>query len=326
MELWVLERALEENFESSDLRQGLFLYQKNAVTNLKISTDQITASVKNGYAKYKVEFDYDELEYEEYIEFDGECTCPEKFYCPHQAAVIYQTIEKLKKGAAKIQSLPHQLKGTHAGEFRELPIDAGLQNAIEKYGPRRYNRLSWNEQFQGDFISKSEIKLEAVSSYNHHYGHPKAMLIKMEKEKVFVKCLTCNDETKILCKHQMPLLEAASDILQQYFNGLPDSYDTALVNIAQQLNISTETVDKYFKMRLLPKGIGFVPKENNMVDEEWLKEVKGLGNQSKTDKKLFIETTTEQLTEGREQKYAFFWTVDDDRRAVTGRLKLYFQK
>ena len=329
MELWVLEQALEESFDYSDKRQGRSLYQKNVVSELKIHRDQITAKVKDGYSSYEVVFELEEYALEDYVDFDGECTCPVMFYCKHKAAVLYRAIEQLKQNenqSSKTSKFPPHLPGSHSDEYRELPLDAGINYALNRYAPKRYNRLGWNEKIQGKFLSKSEIEIQTFTT--HHYGHYRgsSILVKFENGNFFVKCQTCNSKIKTLCEHQIAILASAGQTIQQYFNGLPDSYDNILAEGAKQLNISTETLLKYFDMSLLPSGMAFLPKEENIVNDQWLQGVKDLGTQTKAHKKDFITTETERLTEGREQQFAFFWTIDNDRRAITGRLQLFFQK
>ena len=225
--------------------------------------------------------------------------------CKHQAATLYAAIELIryqpidKNEKTKKRATPNiipppppsnKLEGMHAGEFRRLPITETLAIALKKYQPKQYSSLTWNESFEGHFISENEIELETVSTqfYYRHNDKKKIRLI-LEDGEFFVKCLVCTSPEKKLCAHQMAILIAAKDILDTVDYQSSDFYNQVLLKGASKLGFSTEVIKKYFIPKISYTGFSFTPKEDNMVNEKWIKETQKLSQRAKGNRQDIIK-------------------------------------
>lgn len=310
VDLYILEEFIDESFDFYTKKAGKELFQNNAVQDLSITEYDIVAKVLDQRVYY-VSFDL--FEDEEFAYLDGNCTCG-IVACKHQAAVLYAVLDKLKNPSKSSSEIivpsKGELEGNHAGNYRHLPLDKGLSHAISHYqNEHYYYTQNWGENFIGSFISPKEIEFINYSNNPHIYHRNKKRVRLKEKDgKVYIKCFTCSDPTKTLCKHQWDMLSALSDTLGKLdLQNLKKTYLDIFEAVAKERNSNPKTIKKYFNINITSEGITLVAKHTNIVGEQWMKNTQQILDHSKELRKKNINKNTLSLEEGRAQRYAFIW-------------------
>jgi hypothetical protein len=324
-----LKQALREDFDYSTTQRGKTLFETKSVLSISIESNDIHALVLELGNSFLITFNY--AENEDYIKFEGMCTCG-KLNCQHQAAVLYAAIDaneikqiKSKKTIPiptppKPKPISYNLEGKHAGKYRLLPLPNSLANSLILYGSTQYPRLSWNETFEGNYISPHELEIKNIQEGSYHRNSNKYKIsIKIEKDgEVYVQCLNCSDTKNKLCNHQLTLLNAAKEVLEKFVLNNPNHYQESLEDAAQQLKLSPKIITKYYQVKLLSGGLVVVGNKSNMVNNKWLELTQNIQLNTIYERADLIQQETNRLEEGRKIQYGFFWAnlgkynYDDD--------------
>ncbi|MEM6966321.1 MAG: DEAD/DEAH box helicase, partial [Bacteroidota bacterium] len=322
-----LTEALQEDFDYSTTAEGRKIFENQGILTLSVSRNEIEATVLDRGKSFFVHFERSEDG--KYIVFEGYCTCG-KPSCKHQAATLCAAIAQRKKrparpvtsartnkGTPNIKPLPIQLEGTHAGEYRLLPMSSNLQDALSRYRPKRYQGLAWSETFEGTFITPDEIEFTNIVTNSYYFNSgEKKIRLKVKDGEVYVRCLSCTDTSKKLCTHQMALLIAASNVLNRYdLKNLEASYQSIVKDAAEKLNTTPEILTKHYQVKLLATGPEVASKHDNMVGKNWIEKTQKITDRSKEYHQELVEKQTMRLQEGRGQRYAFVWS---HKEAVDG--------
>jgi SNF2 family DNA or RNA helicase len=322
----LIEDTLREDFSGRALEQGRALFLEGAVMKIRITKNDLEASVRDGKHMHVV--DFERIEDWEYIFFEGYCTCGEEC-CKHQVAALHAAVEKIEvsKGRKNTKKIPQaKLEGKNAGVYRRLPIEGGLAYAIRRHSPGRFDRLSWGESFEGTFISPNEMEFISVNTGFYYETRNRKIRLKVENGEVYVRCLSCSSTKQTLCSHQSALLDATAGVFSDIdLTELEEQYHAIMQDASQKLNIELAVVEKYYQLKVLPHGPTLVAKHQNMVGEQWLDITKGIHKNYQYNRQERIKATTARLEEGRAQRYAFFWTNEDPNEGFSA-LGILFAK
>ncbi|MFT4667932.1 MAG: superfamily II DNA or RNA helicase [Polaribacter sp.] len=296
------------------------------------------------------------FDYEDHIWY-GDCNC-ENDYCKHEVAGLHElkdfiatgskkSISRPKRGtkrgrkSAKVRSLPsaivsstpkakdnsNVLSGDSTAEYRLLPLtNNNILTALKRYAPKRYPTFSWNEKFEGIFLSENEMKIESLASYGFYGFEKQEIVIKLEDKKLYVKCLTCDQKIKILCKHQATLLDATAHILEQENGFLKDQdgfYNRIVKQTSKKSGVDLEAFEKYFTIKMGRNGFSILGKVDNLHGSEWIKSTQEYLDSEQEYRKHMNKIETTKLGEGRAKKQAYFWGLKDGLRSNTT-TKLHF--
>ncbi len=331
-----LVEALEEDFNMRTTTIGKSLYKNRSVINIAISKDEIDAIV---YDKKKYTVQFKRTEDKKYVYFDGTCRCNEEA-CEHQAAALYAAIAHVKENKITTKrarpkkiltkKTPVKLEGKHAGEYRLIPMDFGLNKALGMYRTKdhlvRGGDLGWHETWQGTFLSPSEIVFENVSKNNYDYINRRLKIqLKVEEDEIYVKCLCCKNKEPLFCTHQTILLNAISQNSSSFnFINPTKRYEKILNSAAKEMKLKRDIVEKHFKVIIGPTGHSLITKQSNFVTKEWIEFTQLFIKEDKELQQRLNKEETERLEEGRDKRHGFLWHLHSDDEGNNRYLGIHF--
>ena len=324
----VIEKSLLRNYTAAIRERGYSYYEQAHVGALKVDSDLgvIRTKVSNtsGYS-YRVILELD-TDRELVI---GSCDCPYDRPCKHEVAALHElkdwiTVhpdtlakkeeEKQAEAVAKAEAeeFPRYLALAETSAYRELFMPGDdIDRALEKYSPRDYRLLSWNESYEGKFISTAEIELRSTSEYNVYNFKEQKIAVKYEDGKLFVKCLSCSVRSQTLCAHQTALLLSTKEILKRtgFFQGSLE-YDKIVQQGIDQTGVDRAAFDTYYAIALKPNGFLIEAIEPSIVSARWLKTAREVLEQQKKKQEKSTVSRIQALQQGRQQKFAFLWAAN----------------
>ncbi len=331
--LSIIDDILESNFNDSTISKGEKYFYGDRIISYDYNEDLTVASavIKGSKNKtYKVSLEYNGS-------FMSSCGCPMNHDCKHVVALLYQLEELIeetdaddalrmlqnslfenKKGKltkttnqSKQKSKKVKKEKFRSNEYRLLNFnnDNRLVDFVHENSPKYFERLSWNDEYQGVFINPNELKIDAI--YGNHYSRkrPASIVLKRDENGVSVKCLTCSKNVVNLCEHQCMLLsEAANKIQSSGFLKGNLTYQKIVVDAKKKTGVNPDAFDKYFSVIFSKYGFQISSKTGNYGGNDWIQKAGEFINNSKKENKAYIQNELDTLNENRQKKYAYYWT------------------
>ncbi|MEM9919104.1 MAG: SNF2-related protein [Bacteroidota bacterium] len=322
--------ALDDNFTHVIRMSGLQYFRGGMVEIIEHSDTHVLAEVKGPHGDF-FEVSWEVVNDADSIWLEPTCDCPKEDFCNHQAAVLYQLLMKTqptkRRGRRKKVEVIEadwrsndrgkrfglfRLDGKRAGEYRRLPLEEFTPAMIiEKSGPRHRSFLEWNESFRGKLISETEFEIVTYSEYENRYRNryrELKMRLRKDDDGIFIKCLTCNKNTPVLCEHQQKIFQAVRGPLEEAGFFHPEfKLSMILDDAAKSLQVDREAFHKYFEIQLVDSGIIAHPIKDNIYSSDWINRVHRIFDMEQLLREERLTKIEQSLSEGRRQKVAYLW-------------------
>jgi len=267
----ILQDQMTITFDPYVLTKGKILHLRNAVTSAAKNDDEYYSGMIMDSRTYFVSliFDFDEGM------FFSECTCKADIDCEHGAALVHHLLDlssdsEVSALASEKEAELKKIFGTqNADKFRELPIVAPLTLADTIHALSFINRYNNKNYFEIDFTDHNEILASAYLRDWQNYidrDSKNSVTIKIEENKILIKCNNCKKRTERLCEHQQVVL--GNHLVQEKILSLLNhelDYENIVEQAAQQLGLSKKVFLDNFGIRLDRGGITMVANSDDIL-------------------------------------------------------------
>ena len=253
-----------------------------------------------------------------------------KLYCKHAAAVCYEIINsKTIKTQPDKKAMNHtrlyKLFGHKpSNQFRHLPIPPGksLEETVRILSIE--NPYPTHNVSRHRIIRENELEIILLQERERYYlpeDPPISMSLKVETDKILVKCNNCDQVTNRLCVHQSKAFDFGDNlkIISDYIQ-YPISYDFILDSFADKLGINKSAIQTYYdlymerdnKFSLSANSDEIFNKRNEYQIDEFIDKVDTLESEATEEKIKNIESLAKNVN-------ALMWNSDHEIILLKGK-------
>lgn len=325
-EVKIVQDHLSHVYAADILTRGKILHLRNQV----LEADRFNRGLYTGIVMDEITY-YPSLIFDLDREFfSSECQCEMELDCQHGAALTLHLLSHSDQEdertdlVPKLTELRKQFGSKRVDDFRELPLLPSLTLKETIQALSYINRYHSQNYFEIQLTGQNELLAFAYRKDWQHKISPDSqcsMTVKIDDQKIFIKCNNCQRETERLCEHQQIVLD--NHLVQTKIMALLNQeYDyQKLVEMgAEKVGFSTETFLENFEIRLHHHGVHLYAKFDDILigseDNEVLKTFLSTGENSDEVNHYF-----EKKDQGNMMANAFAWSGNNQVFIIEGRLK-----